>query len=164
MKSERLRGLQAELVADAEVFGRLVEKYGLAKAKLARIEPDELDRVGLAYTIVNLYSLMESYFLRVAKFFENDIDRSSWHRDLVRRMTLSIEGIRPAVLSEEEARTIDELRAFRHVFRHMYQSELDPDKLELVESRTPRAIAAFEAAHERLLAILRALLEEVEKG
>ncbi|MDW7710807.1 MAG: hypothetical protein SCH98_10055 [Deferrisomatales bacterium] len=162
MRSERLRVLRAEMLDDAEAFERLVGKYEGMKRKLARIEPDEFDYVGLAYTIVNLYSLMENYFLRVAKCFENDVDRSSWHRELVRRMALSIEGVRPAVLTAEEARAIDELRAFRHVFRHIYQTELDSEKLQLVDSRTPQAVGAFKAAHERLLANLDALIAEVD--
>jgi hypothetical protein len=164
MRSERLRVLRAELNADAELLGRLVEKYGFAKRKLAGIEPDELDYAGLAYTIANLYSLMENYFLRIAKCFENDVDRSSWHRDLVRRMSLSVEGVRPALLSKQEAWVIDELRGFRHVFRHIYQAELDPEKLRLVEGRTPKAIEAFTAAHGRFVATLDRLIEEVERN
>ena len=163
MKSDRLRTLKAELAADMAVLDELEGKYRLIHAKLAAIQPDEFDYVGLAYTIVNLYNLMENYFLRVAKCFENNIDRLSWHRDLVRRMALEIDGVRPALLVMGDVPLIDELRAFRHVFRHIYQSELELDKLKLVDSRTPKAVAAFRSAHERFVDKLEQLIALIEE-
>ncbi|WP_298271280.1 hypothetical protein [Geobacter sp.] len=163
MKSDRLRTLKAELLADMAVLDELEGKYRLIHAKLATIRPDEFDYVGLAYTIVNLYNLMENYFLRVAKCFENNIDRLNWHRDLVRRMALEIDGVRPALLAMGDVSPIDELRAFRHMFRHIYQSELDLDKLKLVDSRAPKAVAAFRSAHERFVDKLDQLIALIEE-
>lgn len=158
MKHERLMTLKAELLADRDLLDELVGKYRLIHVKIAAIDPDEFDYVALAYTIVNLYNLMENYFGRIAKCFENDVDRLSWHKDLIRRMALEIDGIRPALLSKKDVTLIDELRAFRHVFRHIYQSELDVEKLLLVDSRTPGAIAAFSSAHDKFLENLIGLI------
>lgn len=47
-------------------------------------------------------------------------------------MTVSIEGIRPALLSEESYKLLDSLRAFRHFFRHAYTYELDPKKIAII--------------------------------
>ena len=163
MKSERVRVLKAELLADRELLNELVGKYRLIHAKLAAIEPDEFDYAGLAYTIVNLYNVMENYFVRVAKCFENNVDKLSWHKDLIRRMALEIDGVRPALLTLKDIPLIDELRAFRHVFRHIYQSELDTEKLMLVDSRTLKAVAAFEAAHDRFMDNLDQLTALLEK-
>ncbi len=163
MKSDKLRTLKAELLADMAVLDELEGKYRLIHAKLASIQPDEFDYVGLAYTIVNLYNLMENYFFRVAKCFENNIDRLNWRRDLVHRMALDIDGVRPALLAMGDVPLIDELRAFRHVFRHIYQSELDLDKLKLVDARTPRAMAAFRLAHGRFVDKLDQLIALVEE-
>ncbi|MDA8122932.1 MAG: hypothetical protein M0Z38_10245 [Deltaproteobacteria bacterium] len=163
MKSERLRTLKAELDADMKILEALEGKYNKAKAKLKRIEPDELDFAGLAYTIVNTYSLMENYFLCVAKGFENAIERDRWHKDLVKRMSLEIEGVRPALLETRDVPLIDELRAFRHVFRNIYQGELDTGKLNLVDSRMPDALRAFKSAHRRFGVALDRLIREVEK-
>jgi hypothetical protein len=163
MKSERLRTLKAELDADMKIFEGLEGKYRKAKAKLKRIEPDELDYAGLAYTIVNIYNLMENYFLCVAKVFENTIERDRWHKDLVKRMSLEIEGVRPAVLDAGDVPLIDDLRAFRHVFRNIYQGELDTGKLNLVDSRMSDALRAFKSAHRKFSATLDRLIREVEK-
>jgi hypothetical protein len=163
MKSERLRTLKAELDADMKILEGLEGKYRKAKAKLKRIEPDELDYAGLAYTIVNIYNLMENYFLCVAKGFENAIERDRWHKDLVKRMSLEIEGVRPAVLDAGDVPLIDDLRAFRHVFRNIYQGELDTGKLNLVDSRMSDALRAFKSAHRKFSATLDRLIREVEK-
>lgn len=162
MKSERLRTLKAELLADMQVLEELEGKYRLVHAKLAAIDPDEFDYVGLAYTIVNLYNLMENYFLRVAKCFENNVDKLNWHKDLIKRMSLEIEGIRPALLQSKDVPLIDELRAFRHVFRHIYQSELDVEKLKLVDGRTPKATEVFRSAHDRFIGKLQQLIDMLD--
>jgi hypothetical protein len=58
---------------------------------------------------------------------------------------------------------IDELRAFRHVFRNIYQGELDIGKLNLVDSRMQEALGAFKSAHRRFSIALDRLIREVEK-
>src|SRR4030067_2909042 len=135
MKSERLRTLKAELDEAMKILEGIEAKKKKAKEKLKRIDPDELDFAGLAYTIANIYNLMENYFLCVAKGFENAIARDHWDKDLVKRMSLEIEGIRPAVLKAGDVPLIDELRAFRPLFRNIYQGELDTGKLKLVGFR-----------------------------
>ena len=163
MNADALRTLIGELALDLDRLIVLEDKYRLVKAKIVRIDPDEFDYVALGYTIVNLYGIMENYFTRIAKYFENQIDPVSWHRDLLRRMTMRIPEIRPAVLTPDQAVAIDQLRAFRHVFRHMYQQDLDPEQLSLVDARTPAAATAFRAAHEAFLCTLREMIALLEK-
>jgi len=158
-----MRTLKAELLADMRVLEELEGKYRLIHAKIARVEPDEFDYVGLAYTIVNLYNLIENYCLRVGKCFENDVDKMSWHRDLIKRMAIEIDGIRPALLNSKDVQLIDELRAFRHIFRHIYQGELDVEKLKLVDSRVPQALNVFKSANDRFIGNLQALIDIIEK-
>ncbi len=69
----------------------------------------------------------------VAGFFENHMDdKTRYHAQLLKRMTLSVEGMRPALLSDKAWVLLDRLRAFRHVFRHAYAYELDVRKVRLV--------------------------------
>lgn len=87
----------------------------------------------MAYQLHNLYSAYEQLFEMVAQFFENRIEGERYHTDLLRRMKLSIEGIRPVLVSDEAFSLLDELRRFRHFFRHAYTAELKPEKVgELV--------------------------------
>jgi hypothetical protein len=47
---------------------------------------DEFQFAAFGYTIHNLYNAFESYFFRIAKFFENEIYQHEWHSSLVERM------------------------------------------------------------------------------
>jgi len=47
-------------------------------------------------------------------------------------MSISIEGIRPALLTDEAFRLLDGLRGFRHFFRHPYGYEIDSRKIKIV--------------------------------
>ena len=74
-------------------------------------------------------------FKIIARFFENQIeDFNKYHLTLLKKMLLEIEGIRPRLLSEKSFKILDELRGFRHVFRHTYNYELEPERvLKLAE-------------------------------
>ena len=115
------------------------------------------DVVALAYTIHNLYNAIENYFLRIAKFFENNLEPGTWHRDLVNRMATEIEDLRPALLEREALPDFHELRAFRHVFRSLYDTSLDAEKVALANKRVEPAFKSFVAAHERFVEKLAAI-------
>ncbi len=84
----------------------------------------------MAYQIHNLYSAFEQLFETVVRFFENRLEEERYHVDLLRRMRLEIDGIRPALVSGEAFNLLDQLRRFRHFFRHAYTAELNPRLLE----------------------------------
>ena len=44
-------------------------------------------------------------------------------------MVIDVPKIRPCVLSEDSFQTLDELRGFRHIFRHSYTYKLAPEKV-----------------------------------
>jgi len=163
MKNNKFRILKAELDADFGILGELEEKYRKIHRKIAGIEPDEFDYAGLAYTIVNIYNLMENYLIRIVKCFENNIDQSEWHKDLLRHMSLDIDGIRPAFLTREDVNCLDDLRAFRHIFRHIYQNRLDIDKLLLVDRRVDDVVKFFKERHFKFNDFLIRLSEEMGK-
>lgn len=87
----------------------------------------------LGYQLHNLYSAFEDLFLIIAKHFENTIeDESRYHIEILQRIGIDIEGVRPSLFKRETIKLLDELRAFRHVFRHAYSYEIDGKKLQLV--------------------------------
>ena len=157
-----LRTLKAELVADVKRLKKLYHKYELVHQKLSQITPDEFDYVALAYTIVNLYGLIENYFLRISKIFENNLDPVSWHKHLLERMSLEIEDLRPAFMTDQDYIFFDELRAFRHIFRYIYQQELDIDKLLQLDTSIPKGIERFYELHQSYLGKLETLIERIE--
>ena len=143
--------LISELQQDIELLDEVCEQNSKAVRRVESGAIDDLDYAALGYTIHNLYSLLENYALRVAKTFENDLDRDTWHRDLVKRMTIEIATIRPAVWDRGLARHIDELRRFRHAFRHVYDSSLDPEKLMIAQKHVEPAAEGVRVAHLLLL-------------
>ena len=89
----------------------------------------------MAYQLHNLYGACERLLEVVAIHFENYVSGERYRTDLLRRMKIEIRDVRPALLSTETFGLLDELRRFRHFFRHAYGARLESGKVgELVES------------------------------
>ena len=149
--------LIAELEADARDYRLLLKENQRAFERISQGAEDPLDWAALGYTIHNLYGVIENYCLRIAKFFENGLGQDAWHKELLRRMTLAIGDLRPALLDDEALLLIDELRSFRHLFRNLYARPLDPERMRFVQAKVQPASAAFLRSHgeyvEKLAAI-----------
>lgn len=151
--SEAYAALEQELnLAFEHVQGQYDKYRDMKRRSEVTDAPEDLVIAAIGFAVHNLYNAIENYFLRIAKFFENQIQGERWHRDLVNRMALSIEGVRPALLDRDGLRPFHELRAFRHVFRLIYDSHLDPAKLALAEEHVPAAVEVMESAHQRYIA------------
>jgi hypothetical protein len=124
----------------------------------ASLWDDDLDLMMMGSCLHGLYNSFEAYFLRVAKFFENNVDQHAWHRDLLDRMTLELPGIRPALISEPAvAERIDELRRFRHVFRNLYKTRIKAAKLRIVNDSADGLDEAFLPMHDGFMNWLETL-------
>jgi len=148
---ERLR---AELKYDTEQIETLFLSNQKAIERIKAGAVDFLDYAALGYTIHNLYSLMENGCFRIAKFFENNLSDESWHRELLDRMKLNIEGVRPQFLDNETYIILDDLRAFRHLFRNLYARPIDRDRILLIQKKIPKAISGFNKSVEKYLIFL----------
>ncbi len=154
-------GLISELENDIDILGELMSKYTLINNKIKRIEPDEFDWAALGYTIHNIYNMLENYFLRISKFFENHLEQTFWHKDLVNKMTIEIDGVRPKLFARDLAFKINELRAFRHIFRYIYQSELDIDKLQNLNTKIPEIINEFKPCHNLFIKKIKKIVDSL---
>ena len=160
------------MVRDREAYAALIEDLDLAishvggqfdrnRAMTQRVGtdgvPDEVDVIALGYTIHNYYNASENYFLRIAKYFENNLDMATWHRDLVNRMSVAVEGLRPSLLPRQALPHFHELRAFRHVSRSLYDTPLDPEKVALANRHVPPAHEALQQGHLDFQETMRAI-------
>ena len=85
------------------------------------------------YWLHNLYSAFEDLFKLTAGFWENNVKiNGDFHINLLKRMLVDIEQVRPALISEESYRFLNELRGFRHVFRHAYSFGLDDERVSFL--------------------------------
>lgn len=131
---EKIAILKSEIVNDHKKINRLFSKFERAyKEFLHSKEYSKL--VESAFYVSQLYSGFERIFKSVANVFENNIEQDLWHKSLLERMSLAIEDIRPPFLSEESFHCLNEMRAFRHFFRHAYDIDINKEKFIIVASR-----------------------------
>ena len=85
------------------------------------------------YWLHNLYSAFEDLFKLTAGFWENNVNiDGDFHVNLLKRMLVHIEQVRPALISEQSYQFLNELRGFRHVFRHAYSFGLDDERVSFL--------------------------------
>jgi hypothetical protein len=144
-----LQTLASELKADVDV---VVAAIDLAGRRWAEGTPSGHDSA--AHHLSRAYNVIEQLALRVARVFENNIDdQRGWHTELIRRLSIRIEGVRPPLFTDPLRQPLQELRGFRHVFVHAYDLTVDPEKLGLilkyahvVRDQIPDLVSAFVAA------------------
>ena len=79
----------------------------------------------MAAYLHHFYTGLESVFERISDELDGGIGRrGNYHREVLRSMTIEIDGVRPRVISPELAEELDDYRKFRHMFRHAYAAEL----------------------------------------
>ena len=129
MDAVELTVLLRELAADTEVARDAAQK---AEERMRNQTPGHLEAA--AYELTRLYNLIERMLQRVCDAFENHFEkRGDYHERLLQRLTLDLEGLRPALIPPDGLAGLRELKGFRHLVRHAYDLTLRPDRLaELV--------------------------------
>ena len=89
----------------------------------------------VAGLLENYYTCLETIYLRISQSFENKLDPARWHNDLLQKMTLEIEGVRTAAVSEETFSPLFELLKFRHFKRYYFELEYDWDRLDFLVTK-----------------------------
>lgn len=92
----------------------------------------------------DFYSGIERVFVRIAEELNGGVPQGEqWHRQIVTDMSLEIPGVRPAVIEPDLARELGDYLRFRHVFRNVYGSFLEAERMRPLEERLPAVLAAF---------------------
>jgi hypothetical protein len=97
----------------------------------------------MAEFITDYYTCLETLFLRISQFFENNLSDDRWHSDLLEKMTLNIPGVREHVISDKTYSILVELMKFRHFRRYYFEMEYDWDKLDYLKNK-------FEKLHKEI--------------
>lgn len=155
--NEQIRLLQAEVRDDLQA---IKDAYAaLNEASQRKLDNDTA--IIVSYYLHVIYGLFENLFTRIATLFGNRIsDQAQWHSQLLRRMTLEVEGVRPRVINDEAYRHLDELRRFRHLFRNAYLLRFDLDRLALVLRDAQQLEQLYERELETFLNVLDDLVDE----
>jgi hypothetical protein len=134
----------SDLNVEARELISLIEKQmHLADVLLAAIERAEahdvpqLGKTGNAAVMVaglieNYYTCLETAYLKISQHFENHLNPSRRHAELLEKMTLHIEGVRIPAVSDASYTSILELQRFRHFKRYHFDLEYDWDRMEFL--------------------------------
>ena len=137
---DRLTALKSDIEAEVSAIARIYLALPGDDGELS----DPREGIVTGYYLHNLYNAFESIFRLVAEAFENDVpDPTRWHRLLLERMGREIEGVRPRLLSDGSVQALDELRRFRHLFRHLYQADLKPEGVAVAMTQARRLESTY---------------------
>lgn len=164
MKSElaRLASLSAVLEQDVAAVARLHAELSGLRAALEQPKPAFRDLAAAAYLLHNLYCALENSFDQISRTFENHVtDPAQWHKELLGKMFLEIPIVRPAVLPLELRPLLNDLRGFRHLFRHSYDFDIDPARLTALVQHWVQGQGKVLAAMSRFRDLL---LQQVIQG
>jgi hypothetical protein len=154
------RALQRRLASEIEDDLRAIETIARAIERLGPAAPDErgewMRGLALAFEIERYYTAVESVFVRILRLLDGDVPSGpSWHLELLRSVSLDIEGCRPAVISRSTADELREILKFRHLARHGYEREPELPKMVEHAERVARAHPSLAASLTDLASWLR---------
>lgn len=131
--------LKADIRDELEKLSKLEKEFQAVQEMLGQDENQvpAYDRGAIGYMLHSFYNGCENIFRSIARFFENDVEPQTWHRNLLKRMKYEVEGYRPRVIDDNLFKLLDDFRGFRHKFRHSYSYELDWEKEKLVAAKLP---------------------------
>ena len=136
---DRINTLLSEIAKSREVLARIEGYYDEYYATVDPAAPTRENAIVFSEILCNYYTCLETLFLRVSQVFENDLSADRWHQDLLERMTLSIDGIRPRLLTDAAYVPLRELMRFRHFKRYYLEFDYDWDKLEFLQRKLAAA-------------------------
>jgi len=151
--------LKAEVQNDLEAIRALEQEVERRAARLRAPDVRQEEIVFAAYLLHNLYSACEALLRRIAVAFENALSPDSWHEQLLRRMTLDIPAVRPAVIDAGLQKQLDALRKFRHFFRHSYAVKLDAEPIAVLADLSRQAAPALRQAVAQFLRAVDGMIE-----
>ena len=137
---DRINTLLGEIAKSRQVLARIegyYDEYSISSVDPA--SPTRENAIVLSEILCNYYTCLETLFLRVSQFFENDLSSDRWHQDLLEKMTLNIEAVRPRLLSDASCASLRELMRFRHFKRYYLEFDYDWDKLEFLQRKLAAA-------------------------
>jgi len=125
-KIQKLLRLKAEIGRETKELDKLESELKAFLENVEGKEPSSLELRALGSILHDFYTGVERIFERIARELNGGVPEGiDWHRQLLRDMTLEIEGVRPPVIDEEMEKKLDEYLRFRHLFRNIYGFSLE---------------------------------------
>lgn len=114
--------LKTEIEKELQDLEKLGDEMSVV---LRHPNPSFLETRAAGSILHDFYSGIEKIFRRIASRIDRDVPLGEeWHTELLKRMVLPIDHIRPHVISEKLKEQLGEYLRFRHLFRNIYGFEL----------------------------------------
>lgn len=145
MKGEETYGLIKRIQMEFDEIEIVIARIHAGWERASRLNDDMyLDSVAL--NLHGFYSGFERIFTQIAETVDDDMpDGENWHESLLLQMAGEVPDIRPAVISSETRRLLDELRRFRHIVRNVYAHNFNPENIEKLIRYTDHAFENLKA-------------------
>lgn len=143
------------IIAEIEKELQNLQELG---AELETVKPEKsvVSKRSKGSILHDFYNCCERIFKKIAIELNSGYEESEkWHKSLLYRMTIPIEGIRPRVISDELAAELDEFLAFRHLFRNIYGFELKGDRIDYLAEKFERVAERVQKETKEFLGFLR---------
>ena len=115
--AQRIRAECDELV---RVVDRVQEGWRRSQG-----ESDDLYLDSVALNLHGFYAGLERLLESIAAVVDGHVPRGeNWHQMLLQQVAAEVPAVRPAVISEETRRLLDDHRGFRHVVAMYTRSDL----------------------------------------
>ncbi len=161
--ANQLRVLKAEIKSDLKAIERIDQSIREVAIADMEKEPPKVVRSGLALYLHHFYQAVEQIFLRITKTFDHFKPAGdAWHKDLINNMSLEIEKVRPAVISEATRQELERYRSFRHVVRHAYERDFIWKAMKDLVVDYPRVSAQFKSEIETFFGVIDEMIRQLE--
>jgi hypothetical protein len=110
--------------------------------------------------VTNYYTCLETIFLRISQFFENQLNSEKWHKHLLEKMRIQINGVREQAISDDTYYLLLELLKFRHFKRYYFEFNYDIDKIIFLEKKIEQVDPLVKKDMDTFLRFLQKLTEE----
>lgn len=133
------RRLAAEIEHELQRLDQLRKELGTAPR-----DDDSFTLRARGSMLHDFYSGVERVFVRIAEELNGGVPQGErWHRQIITDMSLEIPDVRPAVIDAALADELVDYLRFRHLFRNIYGSTLDANRMRPIEDRVPAVLTAF---------------------
>ncbi|MCK4379437.1 MAG: hypothetical protein KAW01_08850 [Deltaproteobacteria bacterium] len=137
---DKFAALKADIERELQNLDRLTLELNTV---LTTTNPNTAVRVRATGSVIHdFYTGVEKIFRRIATRVDQDLPTGEdWHVQLLQRMSVPLEEIRPQVIDEHLERNLEEYLRFRHLFRNIYGFELKWGRCQPLAERLHKTFA-----------------------
>jgi len=145
---DRFAALRSDIERELQNLERLTLELDTI---LATTGENTVIKVRAAGSVIHdFYTGVEKIFRRIATRVDQDLPAGEdWHVQLLQRMSVPLEEIRPQVIDEPLERNLEEYLRFRHLFRNIYGFELKWERCQPLAERLHETFADLKEQIDR---------------